>query len=82
MLSDDNDLLIEIMEIFNREQYNKGKPQWKTEYGPEWTGSYPGTRTTPTIDSERLYIISGQGRLSCFSLKTRDLIWKGKLSRS
>ena len=55
---------------------NKGKLQWKKEYGPEWTGSYPGTRTTPTVDGDRIYVISGMGRLSCFSRKTKDLIWK------
>ena len=55
---------------------NKGKLQWKKEYGPEWTGSYPGTRTTPTVDEDRIYVISGLGRLSCFSLKTKELVWK------
>ena len=24
---------------------SKGKLKWKTEYGPEWAGDYPGTRT-------------------------------------
>ena len=38
-----------------------GKLKWKAEYGPEWTGDYPGTRTTPTVDGERIYIMSGQG---------------------
>ena len=29
-----------------------GNPKWKESYGPEWTGSYRGTRTTPTIDAD------------------------------
>jgi outer membrane protein assembly factor BamB len=29
-----------------------GKLLWKTEYGPEWTASWPGVRTTPVISEE------------------------------
>lgn len=55
---------------------NTGELQWKKEYGPEWAGGPPGTHTTPTVDSERLYIMSGHGRLACFNRETSDLIWK------
>jgi len=55
---------------------NKGKRQWKKEYGPEWTGSYAGTRTTPTVDGDQIYVMSGMGVLSCFNRKTTELIWK------
>ena len=55
---------------------NKGKRQWKKEYGPEWTGSYAGTRTTPTVDGNKIYVMSGMGVLSCFNRKTTELIWK------
>jgi len=52
---------------------NKGKLQWKKEYGPEWTGGHPGTHTTPTVDGKRLYIMSGHGRLACFNRETNAL---------
>ena len=55
---------------------NNGKLKWKKEYGPEWAGSHPGTRTTPTIDEDRLYIMSGQGRIACFNRNHGELIWK------
>jgi len=55
---------------------NKGKLQWKKEYGQGWTGSYAGTRTTPTVDGDRIYVISGMGVLSCFNRMTNELIWK------
>ena len=55
---------------------SSGKLKWKTEYGQEWTGDYPGTRTTPTIDGERIYIMSGQGQVACFKRENGDLIWK------
>ncbi|MHC4110775.1 MAG: outer membrane protein assembly factor BamB family protein [Planctomycetota bacterium] len=55
---------------------DNGNLKWKTEYGPEWTGSYPGTRTTPTVDGDRLYIMSGQGRIACFEREEGDLVWQ------
>jgi len=55
---------------------DRGKVKWKKEYGPEWAGSHPGTRTTPTIDEDRLYIMSGQGRIACFNRDDGELIWK------
>ena len=38
----------------------EGKLKWKRVYGPEWAGSWPGTRSTPTIENERIYIHSGK----------------------
>jgi outer membrane protein assembly factor BamB len=54
-----------------------GNPKYKVAYGPEWTksGNYPGTRTTPTVDGDRLYLMSGQGRISCHDAKTGRRIW-------
>lgn len=54
----------------------KGVLRWKQEYGPEWSGSYPGSRTTPTVDDERIYLMSGNGRLCCFNRTTGKLVWK------
>jgi outer membrane protein assembly factor BamB len=53
-----------------------GQLKWKKEYGPEWIGPHPGTRTTPTIDEDRLYIMSGRGRIACFNRHKGELIWK------
>ncbi|MHC4546544.1 MAG: outer membrane protein assembly factor BamB family protein [Planctomycetota bacterium] len=55
---------------------DNGKLKWKKEYGPEWTGSHPGTRTTPTVDGDRLYLMSGQGRIACFNRNNSELVWK------
>jgi len=55
---------------------DKGKLKWKKEYGPAWTGDYPGERSTPTIDGDRVYVISGLGRLVCFDRSTGEQIWK------
>jgi outer membrane protein assembly factor BamB len=53
-----------------------GQLKWKKDYGPGWTGSYPGSRTTPTIDGDRLYVMSGQGCIVCYQAKTGQEIWK------
>jgi outer membrane protein assembly factor BamB len=53
----------------------KGNLKWKVNYGPEWKGDKPGTRTTPTIDGDRLYLMSGQGRIACHNAKTGEHIW-------
>jgi len=52
-----------------------GKLKWKKIYGPGWTGSYKGTRTTPTIDGDRLYLMSAHGRIACYNARTGDPIW-------
>ncbi len=53
----------------------KGKPVWKKSLGKGWTGSYPGSRTIPTIDGDRLYVMSGQGRIGCYNARTGKNIW-------
>ncbi len=52
-----------------------GDLKWKVKYGPGWKGSSPGTRTTPTIDGDRLYLMSGMGRIACHNAKTGEHIW-------
>ena len=52
-----------------------GEFQWKVSYGPEWRRSHKGTRTTPTVDTDRLYIFSGTGVLACFDAKSGEKKW-------
>jgi len=42
-----------------------GKEKWKVPVDKAWTGGSPGSRSTPTIDSGRLYLLSGNGVLAC-----------------
>ncbi len=60
-----------------------GSPKWKTAYGPELGRSGPavaGTRGTPTIDMDRIFIMTGFGKLIIIEptkgqvLKTIDLL--------
>jgi outer membrane protein assembly factor BamB len=60
-----------------------GSPKWKAAYGPELDKSGPavaGTRGTPTVDGDRVYLVTGFGKLITFDaakgqvLKTVDLV--------
>lgn len=52
-----------------------GKLLWKVSYGPDWTRSYKGTRTTPTVHKGKLYLMSAFGKAACFDAKTGREIW-------
>jgi len=53
----------------------KGSIIWQKSYGPGWSGSHPGTRTTPTVDANCVYVISGYGNLVCFNAKSGKIKW-------
>jgi outer membrane protein assembly factor BamB len=53
----------------------EGNPKWQADCGPAWTRSHPGSRATPTIDGDRVYLYSGVGILSCLDAKTGRLLW-------
>lgn len=48
---------------------------WQAENGPAWTGEYPGTRGTPTIDGDRVYHESPLGQVSCYEAATGRQVW-------
>ncbi len=54
----------------------EGKQIWQVAYGKSWDQSYPNTRSTPTIEEDRIYIISGVGELVCLNAETGDINWK------
>jgi len=42
-----------------------GSLVWKKPYGPEFVESWYGTRGTPVIAGEKIYVESGNGKLVC-----------------
>lgn len=53
-----------------------GKLKWKSAYGPETQEKQaPGSRSTPTIDGDRAYILSGDGLAACLSTKDGKALW-------
>lgn len=53
-----------------------GKKVFQVEYGTPWNDSYPETRTTPTIEGDKAYLISGSGEIVCLNIKNGDVVWK------
>jgi outer membrane protein assembly factor BamB len=53
----------------------KGNQLWKKAYGKEWSKGNPGTRGTPVVVDDRVYIISGRGKAVCLNADTGDIIW-------
>ena len=63
---------------------HKGKLCWRSSNGKEFTGidytaSYPGTRSAPTVVEGHVYASSGMGQLSCFDAHNGALIWTSDL---
>ncbi|MCL2028780.1 MAG: PQQ-binding-like beta-propeller repeat protein, partial [Bacteroidales bacterium] len=54
-----------------------GKEIWKENNGPAHANarSYPGTRSTPTIDGDFVFDMSPLGEIACFDAKTGKKIW-------
>jgi outer membrane protein assembly factor BamB len=53
----------------------KGTLVWKVSYGPDYNSQYPGVRSTPTVDGNRIYLESGLGKVLCFDAKNGKIIW-------
>lgn len=53
-----------------------GQIKWKVPYGRSWVKSFPETRSTPTIEGDRIYIISGIGELVCLNVNDGSVSWK------
>ena len=53
-----------------------GKKLYTTPYGRPWGQSYPETRTTPTINNGKAYVISGMGEVACINVTDGKIIWR------
>ena len=54
----------------------EGKLLWKSPYGPEFTESYPGSRSTPVIVGDLLYQYSGLGVVTCMETASGNVKWQ------
>lgn len=59
----------------------KGIKRWQTLLGREWTKSYRGSRSHPTIVGDLIYIGSGLGDLYCVEKNTGKIIWSKSLEK-
>jgi outer membrane protein assembly factor BamB len=59
----------------------KGELVYRVPYGREWTGSTRGTRGSPTLVGEKAYLVSGMGKVVCFSSADGKIIWSRDMFR-
>jgi outer membrane protein assembly factor BamB len=52
-----------------------GTLQWEKEYGKDFTSNFVGTRSTPVVVDDLIYIESGAGAVYCLDTSTGDEIW-------
>ena len=53
-----------------------GKMLYKVDYGKPWEKTYPDTRTTPTIEEGKAYVISGSGEIVCLNIADGKEVWR------
>lgn len=58
---------------------DKGQLKWKVVQGPAFAASNPGSRSTPVIDGERLYLIGGPGLITCHRTTDGQEIWRREM---
>jgi len=52
-----------------------GKILWQIPYGLSARRSFPGTRVTPTIEGNKIYLISGRGKVVCINADNQEILW-------
>ena len=52
-----------------------GQKKWETPYGRAWAHTFPETRCTPTIENNRIYMVSGMGQVVCVDALSGKLLW-------
>jgi len=55
-----------------------GKEVWSCDYGKEWNTNYPEARTTPNVQGDKLYLISGMMDVVCISTDGK-VVWRVNL---
>lgn len=67
--------LKDTLDVISAYEMN-GQKKWETPYGHGWANSFPETRCTPTIENNRIYLVSGMGQVACVDAISGKLIWR------
>lgn len=62
---------MDVISVYSPE----GQKKWETPYGRAWVRTYPETRSTPTIENNRIYLASGMGEVVCVDALSGKVIW-------
>ncbi len=58
-----------------------GRLLWSARVGPAWADQYGGSRSTPSVDGERVYALGTEGDLVCLEAATGKENWRKSLPR-
>jgi outer membrane protein assembly factor BamB len=61
-----------------------GKPVWTTRVGKVGANrgpQYPGARSTPTVDGDRVYVLGSDGDLACLERDSGKVLWSKNLQK-
>jgi outer membrane protein assembly factor BamB len=53
----------------------KGEKQWQTKLGREWVKTNRGSRSTPTVVDDLIYVGTGMGDLYCVTKENGKIVW-------
>ena len=62
---------IESLSALNME----GKILWQLPYGLTGRRTFQQTRVTPTIEGNRIYLVSGRGKVVCIDSDNQEILW-------
>jgi outer membrane protein assembly factor BamB len=57
----------------------EGELKWQEPYGTAWQKSYTSSRSSPSLENGRAYLLSGTGELVCLEISTRKVIWSANV---
>ena len=77
-LLDRDDKTGDIMRCFD---FNNGKELWSYSYDAPGSFSYPGSRSVPAIDGNRVYSCGPYGDLYCIDINTHKPIWNKNIMK-
>ncbi len=52
-----------------------GMIEWSYPYGPEWRRNYDQARSTPAVVGDRIFLVSGMGKVVCVDARSGALHW-------
>jgi outer membrane protein assembly factor BamB len=77
-LLDRDDKTGDILRCFD---FNTGKELWKYGYSAPGTVSFPGSRSVPALDGNRVYSCGFNGDLYCIDINTHKPLWNKNIMK-
>ena len=70
---------LDLLRVFDLES---GDELWSVEWEAEGRLIFPGSRTVPNVQEERVYLSSGFGHVLCIDRKSHELLWEVEMAEA